>query len=94
MLVELTWRSDRALAVDYLVLLRAGDDTICQIEQPGHGLLPTTAWPAGEKIVDRRWLRVPESLAGRDEWSFGVELIDPLTGESLGAASVDEVRLR
>ncbi len=97
--VSMGWRTSRQLVLDHRTVLRLldprDDQVLAEIEaMPMHGLLPTTAWRAGEPIADRRWLRLPESVDPEDEIAIEVELIDGSSGELLGSTRVGDLRMR
>lgn len=47
---------------------------------PGHGNLPTSAWPVGTILQDRYVLPLPQSAAPTQAWALQVALLDDATG--------------
>lgn len=96
--VRLVWRAQRPLVVDYKTSLRlidvGGNLTVQEDQLPFYGFHPPTAWPAGEPVVDRRWLRLPEDTAPGDDYRVEVLLYDALNpDEPLGRAELTNVAI-
>jgi len=86
--VTLFWEARRAVEEPYKVTLQLLDGAgrlSAQVDTvPGDGLSPTTLWQAGQEVVDRYGILVPEDLApGR--YSIIVAVYHAVTGERLGA---------
>lgn len=97
--VALTWRSERAMVDEHAVRLRLVDprDDSPILEEtrlPAYGHLPTTAWPVAAPIVERRWLRLPGDLDLDAEYRLEIQLLDGASGEILGEALQNDLRLR
>lgn len=93
--LTLTWHADAAVDRRYTVtaqlLDEAGRLVAQQDGEPAGGTRPTTAWPPGTPVVDRRLLDLRALGAGR--YALIVALYDPQTGARLGTAAGDHVRL-
>ncbi|MFN8424036.1 MAG: hypothetical protein U0470_11890 [Anaerolineae bacterium] len=98
--VRLTWQARRALTADLKTsvrLVRGGktvtgpDGPVQDDKIPGYGFNPPTAWPVGQAVEDRRWLRLPPGLAAGDDYSLQVVLYDAWTQAELGSGAVDGV---
>ncbi len=67
--LTLYWQAQTALSRDYTVFVHLSDETGVMLTQgdgpPRSGWYPTSAWEAGDIIVDARRLDVPEIPAGK-----------------------------
>jgi hypothetical protein len=93
---QLHWRAAQLPAFDYNVfvhVLDAAGNKVAQSDGQPHdaiGLLPTTAWPVGQPVVDRQQVTLPSELAtgvyqlvaGLYNWQNGERL--PVAGENAG----------
>jgi len=95
--VTLFWEAERLLTRDYKVSLRllddAGETRAQDDKMPLYGFLPTTAWPPGEQIMDRRWLDVPPELPSAEDYRIEVVVYDEATDEVLGMGQVGGVKV-
>jgi hypothetical protein len=95
--VRITWKAARLLALDHgrtLRLLDAAGKVVAALEgAPFGGGYPTSAWPAGEPVTERVWLPLPAKTSG-DHFRLELELLDGLSGDSLGSAEVRDLTLR
>lgn len=95
--VRITWKAARLLALDHHRTLRLFDSAgrgVATLEgAPFGGGYPTSAWPAGEPVTERVWLPLP-AKAGGDHYRLEVELLDGLSGDSLGSAEIQDLTLR
>lgn len=100
--VRLTWRAKRALTTDMKTSVRLmrrgkpvlGADGLSSIQDdkiPGYGFNPPTAWPAGQPVEDRRWLRLPPGLPASDDYAIQVVLYDAWTQAELGSGTAEGV---
>ena len=100
--VRLTWRAKRALTADLKTsvrLMRRGKPVLGADDQspiqddkvPGYGFNPPTAWPAGQPVEDRRWLRLPPGLPAGDDYAVQVVLYDAWTQAELGSGTAEGV---
>jgi hypothetical protein len=91
-LLSLQWAAARPLAAEYQVFVHLRDAqsgvTVAQADGPPlAGWYPTSWWPPGEIITDRRSFAVPDDLAdGR--YILVVGFYDLATGERLGREHV------
>jgi len=103
--VRMVWRTERLLAVDYKTSVRLldaggspvrdeGEQPVQEDKMPLYGYFPTTAWPAGESIVDRRWLPLPPAARPGDDYRVQVVLYDGASGQELGMGEIDGVTIR
>ncbi len=82
--LSLFWRAEEEPMPDYRVALRLGDVVLYE-GAPVQGTYPTSAWAAGEVVVDRYGLRLPRDvLAG--EYTLALEVDG--TSIDLGAVTV------
>jgi hypothetical protein len=95
--VRLFWETDRELAVNYVTSVRLIDpdeEMISQNDkQPLYGFYPTSAWPVGEQILDKRSLTIPEGTPPGDRYMLQVLVYEAHSGDVLGAGRVSEVRI-
>ena len=96
--VRITWKAARPLALDHsriLRLLEPGGDVLAEAAgMPFDGVFPTSAWPAGEPIGEVVWLRLPPKARMKaDRYRLEVELLDGLSGDSLGSAQIRDLSL-
>lgn len=63
--VALTWTTSAPLPENYVVSLRLVSETGAVVatsdQPPGYGFFPTSAWPPGQPIDDRRRLALPDN---------------------------------
>jgi len=85
-ILRLYWQVQQTPAADlatFVHLLDEGDQIAAQFDAPPlAGLLPTSQWPAGALMIDRRKLPLPEDLAS-GQYRFLVGLYDPSSGQRL-----------
>jgi hypothetical protein len=106
LMVDLTWRCDRAPVLDYVSSVRLldakGEVLIRSDEMPSYGFHPTTAWRDGDRIVERRWLRLEggdadPDLASRldasETYIVEVALYDGLSEQELGSGRLLDVSI-
>ena len=86
LLVALRWESLRSVDYNYQVfvhLLNANGEMLAQRDgQPVQWMRPTSTWQAGEEIVDRYALLLPNDLP-QGSYSIAVGLYDPESGQRL-----------
>lgn len=63
--VTLFWRADAAPPSDYEITLKLGERRLYE-GSPVHGSYPTSAWSAGEVIIDRYDPRLPRDMPSGD----------------------------
>jgi hypothetical protein len=75
----LEWQITRPVSGDYVISLQLldGDGKLCaqQDGQAAGGFWPMSVWPAGEVVVDRRGLQIPEGLPA-GEYQLVVAIYD------------------
>ncbi|MBK8540464.1 MAG: hypothetical protein IPL60_10705 [Ardenticatenia bacterium] len=96
--VRITWKAARPLALDHsrtLRLLDPAGTVLAELQgMPFGGVFPTSAWPAGEPVSERVWLRLPpKARLDADRYRLEVELLDGLSGASLGSAQIQDLVL-
>lgn len=86
----LFWEAPRPLAADWalavqLVSARPGDNTLRLTYDawPGHGNLPTSAWPAGTLLREQLLLPLPANALPTQAWDVQLAFYDPVTGARL-----------
>ncbi|MCB0212658.1 MAG: hypothetical protein KDJ52_25160 [Anaerolineae bacterium] len=83
--VELHWQAAATPELDYHVfihLVDSGSAPIAQSDgQPAQWSRPTSSWGAGESIIDRHGLWLPEAEAGT--YTLRIGLYNPQTGQRL-----------
>lgn len=83
--VDLVWRADGAVQQEakvFVHLYDAAGNLVAQHDSvPVNGTRPTTTWEAGETLVDRHGLALPDQVAGPLQLVVG--LYEPATGERL-----------
>ncbi|HIC96627.1 TPA: hypothetical protein EYP12_08415 [Candidatus Bipolaricaulota bacterium] len=88
--VRMDWLARRPLPANYATSLRLkGPDgkLIAQEDkQPCYGFCPTTTWPPGVPVRDRRWLELPQDLALTDADRLEIVLYDRPSLRPLGTA--------
>ncbi len=101
MQVELYWKTQRRISVDYTVFVHllgpfnpaTGGPVWAQDDSPpldgGH---PTTRWLPGEVIGDRHTFTIPEN-APPGEYQIEAGMYDPRTGERLAVPGSDQGRI-
>lgn len=84
--LTLFWRSRQPVAQNlkvFIHLLDAEGKLVAQRDSdPVNGVRPTLTWTAGESIVDRHGVLLPEGLAA-GEYQLVLGLYDPATGQRL-----------
>jgi hypothetical protein len=94
--VQLVWlargSSDRPLKVFVHVVDETGRVVAQRDAEPGEGRWPTTAWLAGQVILDRAPIVLPATLP-RGHYGIVIGMYDPLSGNRLPVTGGDSVRL-
>ncbi|RME75270.1 MAG: hypothetical protein D6784_08250, partial [Chloroflexi bacterium] len=89
--LALTWQADAPLPADYRLSLRLVNprgDIFAQSDWPPlTAVLPTTAWPAGQPVTDRRSLWIPVDTPP-GEYALQVLVYHPADGHPLGSPAV------
>ncbi len=85
--ITLYWQSLTDMEQDYSVFVHLLDGTELIVAQrdmyPGQGLYPTSLWSAGDAIVNRYVLTLPETAFAPNQAQLEVGLYDFTTGERL-----------
>ena len=93
--VEVLWRVEKPVEDDLTVFVHLygpGGELVAQADgYPIAGLAPFWLWPAGQTIEDHRALLLPQDAAEKD-YSIGIGLYNPTTGERIPVISQDGVR--
>ena len=97
--IALRWQATRDLAADYVIFVHLIDQAGALIASADHapqnGFRPTWGWEAGESVIDRAALVIPESLARGELYTVRVGLYDwrapeaRLVGETAGGEEID-----
>jgi hypothetical protein len=94
--LTLYWRAIKDVGADYVVAIRLldahGKEAEYWLGRPVMSGYPTTEWVAGEVVKDRWKLKLREDMAA-GTYRLEVEAIDSATGQSLGRASLGEVKV-
>lgn len=95
--VSLTWEAARPITDDYVLALQLvsatpGDDTLRLSYNywPGHGNLPTSAWPTERLIADRYRIPIPESDFAVQAWDMQIAFFDAETKVRLPIAQAGQ----
>lgn len=95
--VSLTWEAARPITDDYVLALQLvsatpGDDTLRLSYNywPGHGNLPTSAWPTERLIADRYRIPIPESDFAVQAWNVQIAFFDAETKMRLPIAQAGQ----
>jgi hypothetical protein len=90
--LTLVWRADAELPISYRVFVHLVDENSRIIAQsdgePAEWARPTTGWAAGEYILDRHSLTLPDPLPD-GPLTYRVGLYDPATGRRLPTPAAD-----
>lgn len=90
--IRLWWRATAPIGVDYAVFVHLVDqDDVIMAQADGvpvAGRYPTTVWAPGERIIDTRVLRLPDSLAA-GRYRIVVGLYDRVAGSRLRVTGTD-----
>lgn len=93
--VALEWSAARPPAVDYAWFVHLTDSTgaiIAQQDRPPHGgYTPTSAWSAGQPVVDRLFFPLEDGATG--DWRVRLGWVNPFDGARLPAVATDGVAL-
>ncbi len=91
--VDLVWRAEGPIEQEakvFVHLYDAAGNLVAQHDSvPVHGTRPTTTWEAGEALVDRHGLALPDGAVGALQLVVG--LYEPATGERLQTADGREM---
>jgi hypothetical protein len=84
--VKMVWSAIRPLGLDYKTSVRlvdAGGKVVAQDDNmPLYGFFPTTAWPPNEKVVDRRWLELPNAIERGEDYTVEVVMYEETPGDN------------
>jgi hypothetical protein len=96
--VTMDWEADRLQVHDYKTSVRllddAGDVLAQDDKMPVYGYLPTTSWPAGQMVRDRRWIPLADDTPSGSTYRVEVVLYDERSGERIGQAQVGGITVR
>jgi uncharacterized membrane protein len=95
--LTLFWRASAPVPLDLTVFVHVADSAgkvIAQRDsQPDNGAYPTSEWPSGETIMDRRVIRLPADAAP-GSYAFELGLYDVATGKRVQTlAGTDQLRV-
>ncbi len=95
--VRSVWGSTAPMARNYKtsVRLTAADGRLIAQRDAEflYGHFPTTAWPVGRQLADRRWLSLPPGTSAGEDYGITIVVYDEASGEELGRGAVSSVRL-
>ncbi len=95
--VRSVWLANARMAKNYKTSVRLttqGGQLVAQRDAEFlYGHFPTTAWPPGTQLEDRRWLALPVSTAAGKDYRITVVVYDEASGQELGRGTVRGVTI-
>lgn len=87
--LDLFWRSLAVMNEDYSIGISVLDSENHVVSQrnsyPGHGMLPTSLWRAGQMIKDQYWVPIPAGAPAPSVAQIQISLFDRATQKELSA---------